>query len=121
MPIYEYECRSCHRRFERMQSFHDETIRVCPECGGVTYRVFQAVGVIFKGSGWYKTDSRAPAPAADTGKATEKPAEAGTAAAGDDKPAAAPAAATGKDGAAPAAAKGGSAPAKAGPAGGDHA
>jgi putative FmdB family regulatory protein len=58
MPIYEYECRDCGRRFERMQSFHDEPIRVCPECGGETRRVFHPVGVIFKGSGWYITDSR---------------------------------------------------------------
>jgi len=58
MPIYEYECRSCGKRFDRMQSFHDEPIRVCPECGGETRRVFQPVGVIFKGSGWYINDSR---------------------------------------------------------------
>src|SRR6476661_3626466 len=58
MPIYEYECRSCGKRFDRMQSFHDEPIRVCPDCGGETRRVFQPVGVIFKGSGWYITDSR---------------------------------------------------------------
>ena len=58
MPIYEYECRECGQRFERMQSFHDEPIRVCPHCGGETRRVFHPVGVIFKGSGWYITDSR---------------------------------------------------------------
>ena len=58
MPIYEYECRDCGKRFERMQSFHDEPIRVCPECGGETRRVFHPVGVIFKGSGWYINDSR---------------------------------------------------------------
>ena len=58
MPIYEYECRDCGQRFERMQSFHDEPIRVCPHCGGETRRVFHPVGVIFKGSGWYITDSR---------------------------------------------------------------
>jgi putative FmdB family regulatory protein len=58
MPIYEYECRDCGQRFERMQSFHDEPVRVCPHCGGETRRVFHPVGVIFKGSGWYITDSR---------------------------------------------------------------
>ena len=58
MPIYEYECRNCGRRFERLQSFHDEPVRVCPHCGGETRRVLQPVGVIFKGSGWYSTDSR---------------------------------------------------------------
>ena len=58
MPIYEYECRDCHQRFDKLQSFNDEPIRVCPHCGGETRRVFQPVGVIFKGSGWYSTDSR---------------------------------------------------------------
>jgi putative FmdB family regulatory protein len=58
MPIYEYECRVCHQRFEKLQSINDEPIRVCPNCGGETRRVLQPVGVIFKGSGWYITDSR---------------------------------------------------------------
>ena len=58
MPTYEYECRDCGRRFDRVQSFNDEPIRVCPHCGGSTRRVIHASGVIFKGSGWYITDSR---------------------------------------------------------------
>ena len=60
MPIYEYECRACGKRFDRLQSFKDEPVRVCPTCGGETRRVIQPVGVIFKGSGWYVTDSRKP-------------------------------------------------------------
>jgi putative FmdB family regulatory protein len=70
MPIYEYECRACRQRFEKLQSINDEPIRVCPNCGGETRRVLQPVGVIFKGSGWYITDSRkntnSAAPASDT-------------------------------------------------------
>jgi putative FmdB family regulatory protein len=58
MPIYEYECRACRQRFEKLQSINDEPIRVCLNCGGETRRVLQPVGVIFKGSGWYITDSR---------------------------------------------------------------
>lgn len=58
MPIYEYECRQCRQRFDKLQSINDEPIRVCPSCGGETRRVLQPVGVIFKGSGWYSTDSR---------------------------------------------------------------
>lgn len=58
MPIYEYECRQCRQRFDKLQSINDEPIRVCPTCGGETRRVLQPVGVIFKGSGWYSTDSR---------------------------------------------------------------
>lgn len=58
MPIYEYECVSCGDHFERRQSFSDEPIKVCPECGGATRKVLQPVGIVFKGSGWYITDSR---------------------------------------------------------------
>src|SRR6476620_5946329 len=58
MPIYEFECRACRQRFEKLQSISDDPIRVCPTCGGETRRVLQPVGVIFKGSGWYITDSR---------------------------------------------------------------
>jgi putative FmdB family regulatory protein len=56
MPNYEYECESCGIRFERMQHFHDEPLRDCPECGGCVHRVLQPVGIVFKGSGFYVTD-----------------------------------------------------------------
>ena len=75
MPIYEYECRECRQRFEKLQSINDEPIRVCPNCGGETRRVLQPVGVIFKGSGWYITDSRkntnSAAPATDSAKKSD--------------------------------------------------
>ncbi len=59
MPVYEYECENCGTRFERIQSIHDEPIRQCPHCGNPTlHKVFHPVGLIFKGSGWYVTDSR---------------------------------------------------------------
>src|SRR5918998_1418771 len=58
MPLYEYQCNTCAMRFERRQSFTDEPIRTCPECGGETRRVLFPAGIIFKGSGWYVTDSR---------------------------------------------------------------
>jgi putative FmdB family regulatory protein len=60
MPTYEYECQACRHRFERRQSFRDEPVKVCPECGGATRRLLQAPPIIFKGSGWYVTDSRPP-------------------------------------------------------------
>jgi putative FmdB family regulatory protein len=62
MPVYEYQCQACRHRFERRQSFHDEPVKVCPECGGATKRLLQAPPIIFKGSGWYATDSRPPQP-----------------------------------------------------------
>jgi putative FmdB family regulatory protein len=59
MPIYTYECSECGVRFDARQKFSDEPITECPECGGYTHRVPQAVGIVFKGSGWYVTDSQA--------------------------------------------------------------
>ena len=58
MPTYEYECENCGVRFERLQRMSDAALTVCPECGGHVHRVMQPVGVIFKGSGFYVTDSK---------------------------------------------------------------
>ncbi|MBI2954562.1 MAG: zinc ribbon domain-containing protein [Chloroflexi bacterium] len=58
MPIYEYECVVCHTRFERRQGIHDAPVKECPDCQGGARRVFHPVGIIFKGSGFYITDSR---------------------------------------------------------------
>ncbi|MGD0852007.1 MAG: FmdB family zinc ribbon protein [Acidimicrobiales bacterium] len=58
MPTYEYECQSCHDRVEAVQRFTDPALTVCARCGGELRKVFSAVGVVFKGSGFYKTDSR---------------------------------------------------------------
>ena len=56
MPTYEYVCRACSHRFETWQKMTDETLTTCPECGGVIRRVLFPAGVVFKGSGFYKTD-----------------------------------------------------------------
>ena len=58
MPIYEYECGVCKFRFERKQSFDEEPVAMCPECQGKARRVIHSIPVIFKGSGFYITDSR---------------------------------------------------------------
>ena len=58
MPTYQYACRECGHAFEQVQSFSDDTLTVCPECEGRLRKVFNAVGVVFKGSGFYRTDSR---------------------------------------------------------------
>lgn len=58
MPIYEYQCDTCGIRFERRQHMDDEPLKDCPECVGHVHRVIQPIGVIFKGSGFYITDSR---------------------------------------------------------------
>ena len=85
MPTYEYACTACDDRFEVVQSFTDAALTECRECGGRLRKVFSPVGVVFKGSGFYKTDSRSSSsassssstsPAAETksdGKSESKP------------------------------------------------
>lgn len=58
MPTYQYACTACDHRFEAVQSFSDDSLTVCPECGGPLRKVFSSVGIVFKGSGFYRTDSR---------------------------------------------------------------
>ncbi|EON22301.1 MULTISPECIES: FmdB family zinc ribbon protein [Nocardioides] len=58
MPTYQYACTECGHAFEQFQSFSDDSLTVCPECEGRLRKVFNAVGVVFKGSGFYRTDSR---------------------------------------------------------------
>ena len=58
MPTYQYACTECGHAFEQFQSFTDDALTVCPECDGRLRKVFNAVGVVFKGSGFYRTDSR---------------------------------------------------------------
>ncbi|HUY20937.1 MAG TPA: FmdB family zinc ribbon protein [Acidimicrobiales bacterium] len=74
MPTYEYACRSCGEHHDVVQSIGDDPLTECPSCGGPLRKVFGAVGVVFKGSGFYKTDSRSSSKkaekktaAADTG------------------------------------------------------
>src|SRR5579864_2864336 len=61
MPTYEYRCKSCGEHLEIVQSFKDEPLSTCPGCGGDLRKVFGNIGIAFKGSGFYKTDSRAAA------------------------------------------------------------
>ncbi len=68
MPVYEYECEQCGTRFERLQSIKDEPVRQCPECSGNVHKVFHPAGIIFKGSGWYITDSRKSTSSTITGE-----------------------------------------------------
>jgi len=58
MPTYQYACTECGHSFEQFQSFSEDALTVCPECNGRLRKLFNAVGVVFKGSGFYRTDSR---------------------------------------------------------------
>jgi len=70
MPLYEYQCKKCGHRFEKIQKFSDKPITKCPECGGRVDKVISAPAVQFKGSGWYVTDyaDRPQSSASDGGK-----------------------------------------------------
>ncbi|MDP1818421.1 MAG: zinc ribbon domain-containing protein [Acidimicrobiales bacterium] len=58
MPTYEYRCKSCENHFEVVQAFTDDALTTCESCGGPVRKVFGSVGISFKGSGFYKNDSR---------------------------------------------------------------
>ncbi len=58
MPTYQYACTECGHAFEQFQSFSDDALTECPECEGRLRKIFNAVGVVFKGSGFYRNDSR---------------------------------------------------------------
>jgi putative FmdB family regulatory protein len=67
VPTYEYACTACEERLEVVQSFTDEALTQCPACGGRLRKVFSAAGIIFKGSGFYRTDSRSTAKSSSNG------------------------------------------------------
>lgn len=75
MPLYEYQCKKCHHRFERIQKFSDPHTKKCPDCGGPVEQTITAPAVQFKGSGWYVTDypkkSSGSATSGDSGSKTE--------------------------------------------------
>jgi putative FmdB family regulatory protein len=74
VPTYQYACTECDHAFEQFQSFSDDALSVCPRCEGRLRKVYNAVGVVFKGSGFYRNDSRADAKAngsGTSGSATE--------------------------------------------------
>jgi putative FmdB family regulatory protein len=70
VPTYQYRCTDCDHAFEQFQSFTDDALTVCPECGGRLRKVFNAVGVVFKGSGFYRNDSRGSSASTDSGSGT---------------------------------------------------
>ena len=61
MPTYSYACTECGNRFDEVQAFSDDALTSCPKCNGRLRKLFGKVGVVFKGSGFYRTDSREPA------------------------------------------------------------
>jgi len=76
MPLYEYQCKKCGHRFEKIQKFSDKMVKKCPDCGGLVEQMISAPAVQFKGSGWYVTDyakkSSSPGSGADSGSKDKK-------------------------------------------------
>jgi putative FmdB family regulatory protein len=75
MPLYEYQCKKCGHRFEKIQKFSDKMVKKCPDCGGAVEQMISAPAVQFKGSGWYVTDyakkSQAPSSSSSDGSSKE--------------------------------------------------
>jgi putative FmdB family regulatory protein len=65
VPTYQYACTTCGEQVEAVQRFSDDPLTVCPACGGSLRKIFSPVGIVFKGSGFYRTDSRQPAAKAE--------------------------------------------------------
>ena len=89
MPTYVYRCQQCNNHLEVIQKFSDAPLKICPKCQGHLQRVIHATGIVFKGSGWYVTDSRSssptskPAPKGDKADTTKTEAPAAAPAASD--------------------------------------
>ncbi len=89
MPTYAYRCTVCEHAFEIQQAFTDDSLTVCPECSGSLRKLFSGVGVVFKGSGFYRTDSRSGSNAsvpASTGTSASSSSGSSSSSSGDSKP-----------------------------------
>lgn len=75
MPIYDYRCDACGHAFSAVQSFTDDSLEACPQCGARPRKVISSPALVFKGSGWYKTDSRRASAAAKADAKAEGKAE----------------------------------------------
>ncbi|TDB79875.1 FmdB family zinc ribbon protein [Micromonospora sp. KC721] len=75
MPTYQYACTACGHQLEAVQSFSDEPLTECPTCEGRLRKLFNSVGIVFKGSGFYRTDSRSSGSESNSGGTAAKPAK----------------------------------------------
>ena len=78
MPTYQYTCTECGEPLEAVQKFTDAPLAVCPACGGRLRKVFSAVGIVFKGSGFYRTDSRNGSRAAEPAASSSSTSDSGS-------------------------------------------
>ena len=75
MPTYSYACTECGNRFDAVQAFSDDALTTCPKCSGRLRKLFNSVGVVFKGSGFYRTDSRESAKSSESTTASSSSSE----------------------------------------------
>ncbi|KAB8186970.1 FmdB family transcriptional regulator [Nonomuraea phyllanthi] len=76
MPTYQYACNDCGEQLEVVQKFTDDALTVCPACQGNLRKVFSAVGIVFKGSGFYRTDNRSSSSTSSSSSSSSSPAAA---------------------------------------------
>ena len=86
MPTYQYACTECDHRFDAVQSFTDSALTECPQCHGRLRKLYGNVGVVFKGSGFYRTDSRSSSSATAPATPAAAPAASGDSKSSDSKP-----------------------------------
>ncbi|MFJ7630479.1 FmdB family zinc ribbon protein [Streptomyces sp. NPDC097595] len=94
MPTYQYQCTECGEGLEAVQKFTDDALTVCPNCDGRLKKVFSAVGIVFKGSGFYRNDSRGSSSSSTPASSASKTSGSGSSTSStssDSKPSAAPA------------------------------
>ncbi|MFC9141555.1 FmdB family zinc ribbon protein [Streptomyces bacillaris] len=78
MPTYQYQCTECGEGLEAVQKFTDDALTVCPSCDGRLKKVFSAVGIVFKGSGFYRNDSRGSSSSSTPASSTSKSSDSGS-------------------------------------------
>ncbi|MEV5940583.1 FmdB family zinc ribbon protein [Streptomyces sp. NPDC051994] len=88
MPTYQYQCTECGEGLEAVQKFTDDALTVCPNCDGRLKKVFSAVGIVFKGSGFYRNDSRGASSSSSPASSAAKSSSSSSSSSSDSKPAA---------------------------------
>ncbi|MEV6163172.1 FmdB family zinc ribbon protein [Streptomyces sp. NPDC052052] len=88
MPTYQYQCTECGEGLEAVQKFTDDALTVCPSCDGRLKKVFSAVGIVFKGSGFYRNDSRGSSSSSSPASSSTKSSSSGSSSTGSDTKAA---------------------------------
>ncbi|MEC3917041.1 FmdB family zinc ribbon protein [Nocardia sp. CDC160] len=78
MPTYSYACTECDNKFDIVQSFSDDALTVCDQCNGKLRKLFNSVGIVFKGSGFYRTDSRNGSTSAEPAKSASSGSDSGS-------------------------------------------